>query len=310
MSVFDALIVGAGPAGTSCALWLKQLGFAPVLVDSQNRCGGLQLSNPYTNTWIATSSNAWGKDVANAMHDNMVQHRVELRLGRLARTACLAPQGFRVDLDDGQILVGRMLVLAGGVVPKSGGFAARLGLLIGPGPEVASTDFTGAEVAILGGGDSAIENYRLAKERGAKVVHIFARSLRARQQMVESVSPMDLHIGQYDVQAHTRLVNGRTYDQILVLYGFEANRKSLMGLDIALRPDGFVATAPDCETSMNGVFAVGEIAQRAHPCCATAMADGVVAAKAIQRRLEASAATRVANTVRRLGGAMARAVAT
>lgn len=83
----DVIIVGAGPAGVSCALWLKQLGFSPVVVDRNETCGGLQLSNPYTNTWIASSANAYGKDVANAMHANMIRHGVDMRLGVLASKA-------------------------------------------------------------------------------------------------------------------------------------------------------------------------------------------------------------------------------
>jgi thioredoxin reductase (NADPH) len=56
--MFDATIVGAGPAGSSCALWLKQLGFSPVIIDRNDQCGGLQLLNPYLNTWIATSTDS------------------------------------------------------------------------------------------------------------------------------------------------------------------------------------------------------------------------------------------------------------
>lgn len=307
--MFDVVIVGAGPAGTSCALWLKQLGFKPVLVDRHTQCGGLQLANPYTNTWIATSADAWGKDVASAMHANMLRHAVDLCLGQEAREASIVKEGFRVVLGDGQALVARQLVLAGGVEPKTGGFAQRLGMLVGPGPAVAQTAFEGTQVAILGGGDSAIENYHLAKVRGAKTAHIYARTLRAREQLLAKVDEADVHLGFYEVCPEQQMVNGRAYDHILVLYGFEANRRSLLGLDVALRPDGFIATTQDCETSMQGVYAIGEIAQRAHPCCATAMADGVVAAKAIQRRLEAGALARYTNSIRRMAAVMGKAVA-
>lgn len=54
----------------------------------------------------------------------------------------------------------------------------------------------------------------------------------------------------------------------------------------AVHHEGVVITDNHCQTNIEGIFAIGEIAQRMHPCTATSMADGVVAAKAIQRSLE------------------------
>lgn len=149
--MFDALIIGGGPAGVSCALWLKQLGFKPALVEKRDRCGGLQLANPYTNTWIATSVNVHGADVANAMHENMLKHGVPLYLGQAARSASLAEDAITVTTSEDVDISAKYLVLAGGVTPKSGGFASRLGLIVGPGAQVASANVDGARVAILGG---------------------------------------------------------------------------------------------------------------------------------------------------------------
>ncbi len=133
----DVIVVGAGPSGVSCALWLKQLGFSPVVVDRNDRCGGLQLLNAYANTWIATSVNVHGKDVAQAMHDNMVRHGVDMRLRVDAMEASRAGDGWGVRLSTGEIVSGRFLVLAAGVAPKTGGFAHRLGMILGPGHGVA-----------------------------------------------------------------------------------------------------------------------------------------------------------------------------
>ena len=130
----DAIIVGAGPAGVSCALWLKQLGFKPLLVEKNESCGGLQLCNPYTNTWIATSAGAYGADVARALHANVRAHNVSTLLGVTAQTAKAVDGAFSVQLSCGLQVQGKTVVLAGGVSPKSGGMKARAGLLIGPGP--------------------------------------------------------------------------------------------------------------------------------------------------------------------------------
>jgi len=59
---------------------------------------------------------------------------------------------------------------------------------------------------------------------------------------------------------------------------------------LARTDQGFLATdAVTAETSLPGVYAIGEVAQRMHPCVPTAMADGVIAAKAIERVLNKAA---------------------
>lgn len=299
----DAIVVGAGPAGVSASIWLKQLGFDPLLVDKNDRCGGLQLSNPYTNTWIATSAGVYGKDVAQAMHDNVERFAVQTLLGsEVAHARPEVDGSFTVSVKGRGEYHAKTIVLVGGVVPKTGGYAARLGMMVGPGPKIAASDFAGKSVAILGGGDSSFENYTFVRERGAAKVQIYARTLRARAEMLHRVPASDVVVGDAVVNSEANTVNGERYDVILVLYGYQPNAASLVGLEPMLKPDGFVWTGPECETSIDGVYAVGEIARRAHPCCATAMADGVVAAKAIQRRLESSVAAQYLGMARRFAG--------
>lgn len=297
--IFDVIVVGAGPAGVSCATWLKQLGFDPVLIDRNAQCGGLQLSNPYTNTWIATSANVDGADVAAAMHANVLRHNVETRLATEAAAARIENDVVEVKLSTNEVIRGRYLVLAGGVSPKTGGYLQRLGLIVGPGQAVAKTEFKGTSVAILGGGDSAFENYRFAMQRGAVQVTIFARSLRARAEQLQGVPPEHVVVGNCHVDAVKNTVNGLEFDHILVLYGYEANREALLGLELTMRTNGFVWTGEECLTNHANVYAIGELAQRSHPCCVTAMADGVVVAKAIQRRLEAGSLSRFTGMAKR-----------
>ena len=297
--MFDVAIVGAGPAGVSCALWLKQLGFKPVVIEKNATCGGLQLLNPYLNTWIATTHNASGGDVAHEMHKNLLAHSVELRMQSEVVAATVSDR-VTVVLKSGEEIASRLLVLATGVVPRTGGLAARVGMLLGPGHAIANTNFVGAKVAILGGGDNAFENYGFAVNRGAASVRIFARSLRARAEQLERVPPEHVTVGRYVLDADKNTINGEAFDQILVLYGYEVNSKALLGLDLAMRPDGYMSTDANCLTSNSLVYAVGEIANRMHPCCVTSMADGVTAAKAIQRRLESTAVSRYVGLVKRI----------
>lgn len=135
--------------------------------------------------------------------------------------------------------------------------------------------------------------------KGASRVHIYARTLRAWRQLLEAVPPGNVFLGDYRVDQDTGTVDGRRYDVLIALYGWEPWLPFLDAAAPARDARGFLVTDSDCETTVPGLYAVGEVANRMHPCCATAMADGVVAAKAIQRRLERGAQARFAARTRR-----------
>lgn len=286
---YDAVIVGGGPAGATCGLWLKMLGFRPIVVERKDKIGGLQAESPYPNQWVPMLSEGMrGIDVAATMHETLLRHRIPLSLGRSVISVRSADSGFEV-ITPGRTICGRYLVLGTGVAPADGGLRASPRVLIGPGHGIATFDFRGKSVAILGGGDNAFENFLFILDRGASEVVIFARTLLARAEFLEKVSREDVVLGDYEVDTELMKVNGRPFDVICVLYGWQAQLPPMLGLSVAMDSRGFVRTGADCETSLDGVFAVGELARRAHPCAITAMADGVVAAKAIQRRLERDA---------------------
>src|SRR5690606_14618337 len=93
--------------------------------------------------------------------------------------------------------------------------------------------------------------------------------------------------GEYVVDAGARTVNGQAYDVIMVFYGWDPCVEFAAPLGLQRSKRGFIATdMQTAQTSCTGVYAIGEVAQRQHPCVVTALADGVTAAKAIQARLE------------------------
>jgi len=293
MSAFDAIIVGGGPAGASCALWLKQLGLRPCIVERRPSLGGLQNESVSENGWIAPIIGLRGEEVAHSIHTNILAHGIACHLGTAVNSIEMREDGFMVDIGHAMAegpLRALHLVLASGVRPADGGFREGENLLIGPGKQIAYRDFRDQSVAILGGGDNAFENYEFIRARGARSVHIFARSIRARREFLERIPLEDTSVGPYEVDAEAMTVAGRRYDVIVVLYGWTPALEFMRNHPLARDEKGFVVTDRDsAESSIRNVYAIGEVAQRMHPCCVTSMADGVVAAKAIQRRSEAGA---------------------
>ncbi|NGM85805.1 NAD(P)/FAD-dependent oxidoreductase [Parapusillimonas sp. SGNA-6] len=304
--IWDAVIVGGGPAGVSCAVWLARLGLSAVLIEAGNELGGLCRSNPFVDEWNASLPGMTGIQVADNLALSARQAGVSLRLAcrvqRIERAGggyCVAGSGLTAPIQ------GRYLVLATGVrarplpgaVPATGQHAAGAstwpasvnGILTGPGQHIVEQDFRGKRVAVLGGGDNAFENALYAMEHGAQSVRLFARNLRAQHQFLRKVPASRVTTGPYKVDALHRTVNGQPYDLILVFYGWEPCAAFADALGLHRSEQGFIATdMQTAQTSCPGVYAAGEVAQRQHPCVVTALADGVTAAKAIQARLESA----------------------
>lgn len=295
---YDAVIVGGGPAGASCAIWLARLGLAPLLVEAGGRLGGLAADNPFADDWIAVLPGVTGQQVAANIAASVQAAGVPTRLGTPALQARRADGGFEVDLGraDGAVetVRGRALVIASGVrargLPGHPPEAAWPGVFIGPGSSIMAQDYAGLSVAVLGGGDNAFENFVYVRNRGARAVHLYARSVRAQQQWVARAGQDGVRVGPYQVDPAARTVDGRAYDLILVFYGWEPQAAFADALGLQRDARGYIRTdAATAEASAADVYAIGEVAHRMHPCVVTSLADGVVAAKAIQRRGERGA---------------------
>ncbi|WP_454692132.1 NAD(P)/FAD-dependent oxidoreductase [Achromobacter aloeverae] len=297
----DAIIVGGGPAGASCAIWLARLGLAPLLVEAGARPGGLPNDNPFADDWIAALPGVTGQQVGANIARSVEAAGVPVRCGRRAVVVERTETGFAVTVQaarggmpatpESEVLYGRHLVIASGVRARNLADAAPgdrwPGVLVGPGSAIVEQDYAGRSVAVLGGGDNGFENYAYVKSRGASAVHLYARTVRARPQLVDAVPAADLRLGDYQVDPVARRVEEQSYDLLLVLHGWEPQAD--FAASLALRRDdrGYIHTDfATARASAEGVYAIGEVANRMHPCVVTSMADGVVAAKAIQAAIE------------------------
>lgn len=309
---YDAMIIGGGPAGVSCAVWLARLGLAPVVLEAGSRIGGLCRINPFQDDWNASLPGMTGMQVA----DNL-----ELSLKQAGVPALLSHAVERVEHEDdcfaatkagepGHVVRATHLVLATGVTARRlpemaatpvmrfeerstlGSAAdAAPGVLVGPGVHIVAQDFKQKRVAVLGGGDNAFENALYAMQHGAACVDVYARSVRAQQQFVRQVPAERVREGAYRIDTQARTVDGQHYDLIMVFYGWEPSTHFADSLNLRRTAQGYIETdSVMAQTSCPGVYAIGEVTQRQHPCVVTALADGIAAAKAIQASIEQSAA--------------------
>ena len=181
------------------------------------------------------------------------------------------------------------LVIASGVrakgLPDHPPGASWPGVLIGPGSPIVAQDYSGLSVAVLGGGDNAFENYVYVRNRARAPCTCPQRARAAA--MGTARRPRGRAHRPLPGRSAARSVDGRQYDLILVFYGWEPQAGFADDLRLARDERGYIRTDfATAETSVPDIYAIGEVAHRMHPCVVTSMADGVVAAKAIQRRWE------------------------
>jgi thioredoxin reductase (NADPH) len=166
----------------------------------------------------------------------------------------------------------------------------------------------GSQIAVIGGGDNAFEISRILVEKGVRVTIVMrSKAPRAQPLLVERLrrnqaSGMATVIAGHTVEAledagsrvRVRLDGGGEIevDHVVLLFGYRPNTNEPWLAELALATDalGYLMVDGNMETSCRGVFAVGDVSNPAHPCIATAIANGTVAARTIEKRLAGTTA--------------------
>jgi thioredoxin reductase len=277
----DVLVIGGGPAGAACALWLHQLGMAVRLLEAGPAVGGLQLRSPYTNRWIPGVQGQTGQEVAAQLH-------AHLRAAAVPHSVGFHATSIRTDAASGDWAVSgplgthraRHVVLATGSTPKHGGFVESAHVGIGPGLSMERIDVRGRRVAILGGGDNAFDQAAFALSRGAASVDIHTRRKpRAQPLLQRQVAAASVHVGPFVADQEAMTVDGVRYDVIGVQFGFQACIPA--GMPLPLREGYIDVDRRGAVPGFRGLYAAGEVTNFWHPCVTTAYAHGVQVAKSI-----------------------------
>ncbi|UQA60840.1 dihydroneopterin aldolase [Polyangium aurulentum] len=295
MSNAPVVVLGAGPAGASTALWCADLGLPVVVLEGAERLGGqLHAIHPPLEN-LPGLPGARAEDVAQSLVRQLAAARIEVRYGH---RAWLDPSALRVHCaEQGLSLDASAVVVATGVrhralgVPNEQGFLGK-GVEYNVGPDPAR--WRGMRILVIGGGDDAFEHARLTAPHARQItlVHRSDRySARAAQQAAVRGLPgvtlrpftvVEAFEGN-DRAERARLrgpkgVEALDFDVAFVCIGPAPNTE---GLPLALDAQGYVVVDRLQRTSREGVWAVGDVCCREAPTLSTALGHGAVAAKAI-----------------------------
>lgn len=299
-------ILGGGPAGMSCGLWLHLFGYAVTVLDKDAALGGAQRLSAHPNPWVLGMPNETGKSLTARMVGHFESAGVRSETG--VRITALQPgadavkvtfsQGDRTDCLDADCLV-----LATGARPRSTPALTELArrssrVMIGAAP-LEVKKLRDQRVAIMGGGDNAMENAMQLARHMNSVTVIARNDFVARREFIEQctrAASVDLRPrsvpSRYTLRddAIELELDGATmlFDYLIVLYGYMPNTGFLKTLcpDVAFRRDahGYLTVDAWQRTNVPRVYAIGEVTHIQPPSVLTAIAQGAVAAKAIDRR--------------------------
>lgn len=275
-------VIGGGPAGAQCALWLTKFGISTVLIE-KGVLGGLQARSPYTNSWLSVvQATTMAKDVAQNIAQNLTVQGCRV-LASTVENISKSGAKFRIDMSESALIADFVVLATGTQEKKEEGICDQrqlVGLI-----EIANYNPSDDIVAILGGGDAACEAFHDINATAARV-HVFARSVRARSDLWNSVPEQHKTAGIYTVEKSVISTDDMQFrfDTAAVCYGWEPVVPQCE-FRLSLDERGYIAVSQDMETSVSGVFAIGDVNQRPYPCVSTAISDGVYAAKTIESRI-------------------------
>ena len=303
----DVVIIGAGPAGLSAALWCDELGLDTLVLEKGAEIGGQLLSvyNPIGNYLGVSAPN--GRALRDLFAAQVAGAEFDLWTGAEIESVDLRAK--RLRLQSGEELQAIALIIATGVrrrrlgVPGETELAGR-GVL-----ESATRDratVAGKDVCVVGGGDAAAENALLLAEVCPTVTLVHrGRRLRARDEFVERIrsehcitvfteSVLRRIYGDEQVEAVEILRRGAikpfqmAVGGVLVRIGVEPNTELFRG-QVQLDGRGYITVTSETETSIENVFAVGDVSNPLAPTISGATGAGATAAKVIAARLSAAA---------------------
>ncbi len=305
--VHDVLILGSGPAGLTAAVYTARANLSPLLIDGSQPGGQLTLTTDVEN-FPGFPKGIMGPQLIQDMRAQAERFGTQFRTGHVTEVN-IHKQPFSVTVDDEDTVETRTLIIS------TGASANLLGLpsesrLMGHGVSTCATCdgffFRGKEIAVVGGGDSAVEEATFLTKFASKVTLIHRRDkLRASKIMQDRAmnnekiafqwnSTLEEVLGD-EVVTGVRVRNTQTQATeeiplagVFVAIGHTPNTSLFKG-QIDMDEQGYIQTQPhSTRTNIPGVFASGDVQDSTYRQAITAAGSGCMAAIDAERYLEAS----------------------
>ena len=304
----DLLIVGAGPAGLAAAVYGASEGLDVVIVEDV-ALGGQAGTSSRIENYLGFPRGVSGSELARSAMLQAVKFGARLVSPRSVTELSQTPGGFRVRLDDEQDVAARAVVIASGVQYR------RLGIpgvaeFEGRGVYYAATELEaracfGRNVVVVGGANSAGQAALFLAQQ-ANQVHVLIRRDTLAETMSTYLEQRIAHHERITVHPQSQLTSVAGTDRVteltwrddrsqqdvrleagglFLMIGAVPRTAWLSDVGVELDDKGFVATRGSFETSVPGLYAVGDVRAGSVKRVASAVGEGSVVISAVHSHL-------------------------
>lgn len=288
--MYDLLIIGAGPAGLAAAIYAQRAKLNALVIEKEG-CGG-QMSQTYEVDNYPGLPGISGMDLGNRMKDHAKGLGMNIVYEEI-KSINRVDGNFLVHFVSGGICEGKGIIIAAGAThAKLGAFGENE--LAGRGVSYCATCdgafFAGQDVAVVGGGDVAIEDAIFLSRIASHVTLIHRRDeLRGAKSLQESLIKCENVSILWNTIVES--INGADSVETLSLRNVKDNEDfnlfvSGVFIAVGINPaktaidglitneKGYVIAGEDCRTNIERVYVAGDIRQKPLRQIVTAVADG------------------------------------
>jgi thioredoxin reductase (NADPH) len=295
MAKYEVIIIGGGPAGLTAGLYTSRAGLKSLLVE-RGIFGGQIVNAALVENYPGFPEGISGLELGSLMHQQATKYGLEIVTAEV--TGIAQGQPYSASTTEGSFEAAAIIIAAGSEYRKLE--VAGEERLSGHGVSYCATCdgflFRDREVAVVGGGDTAITD-AMELSRHAKKVYVIHRrdQLRAGQVLQQRAFAQPKLEFVWDtvveevlgdkVLEELKLRNVKTgqesslkVDGVFVAVGLMANSQQFFNI-LELDDTGYIVTDEMMATSAPGIFAAGDIRRNSPRQVAAAVGDGVTAAK-------------------------------
>ena len=301
----NVVIIGSGCAGHTAALYTARANFKPLVIEGHEPGGQLSLTTLVEN-FPGFPNGIQGPELIENMRTQAGRFGSQYQLGHVS-AADLSKRPFTLKVGKDTILT-RTLIIASGASARWLGLPSEQAL-IGHGVSSCATCdgffFSGKEIAVIGGGDSAMEEalfltrfatkvtliHRRDQFRASKIMLERAQKNEKIQFMLDTVIEDVYDVSQKEVTALKlhNLKTGKVWDfptsAMFLGIGHIPNARIFEG-QLDMDSEGYLVTTNSVFTRVPGVYACGDVQDRRYRQAITAAGSGCMAALEVEKFLD------------------------
>ncbi|MDD5136347.1 MAG: thioredoxin-disulfide reductase [Candidatus Omnitrophica bacterium] len=306
-TAYEIVIIGGGPAGMTAALYACRARMKVLLVEKA-LCGGQVLVADTIENFPGFPEGIKGPDLAEWMFKQASHFGLEVKTAEVSGVELKsgAKDGFKVRLQEGPVLEALSLIIATGAGWNKLNIPGEQ-KLTGRGVSYCATCdgplFKGKDVAVIGGGDTALEDaifltkfarkvtvvHRRDKLRATKILQERAFANKRIEFVLDSVAVEIKGTDRVETvvvkDVKTEKVSEVRADAVFMLVGTTPNSQIVKSL-VKTDEKGCILADDDMKTSVEGIFACGDVRKKLLRQVVTATGDGATAAFSAEHYVE------------------------